>query len=484
MDAESRKQVQDAFAAESCDVVVATVAFGMGIDRSNIRFIVHAAMPKSVEHYQQETGRAGRDGLEAECVLLYSGADYRSWEFLLQKSFEEKKADTAQLAIALKHVRDVENYCRQARCRHRALVNYFGQSYDKPNCGACDLCLGDTEPVPDALVVAQKILSCVARVKEKFGVAHVVSVLRGENTEKVRRLEHDRLSTYGLLAEVAKPELQHLIFQLISQEVLTQQDIVLATGQTVQVLNLNAASWDVMHGKRSVRLHRLVRKAEAEVRGSTAEVESWQGVDRVLFEQLRTLRRRLAEERSVPAYLIFSDKTLRELACVCPSSRERMKNLYGVGEAKLQAFGDIFLTVIADYCRANGKSFDLPLPAAPAPTPRSKSVSPTKALALELFAGRATIDLVMQKTGRARSTVTEYLCDYIRQHRPEDITQWVTNEAYEQIARAARKAGMDRLKPIFVLLEEKVPYDEVRIVVTHLLGQAATNSCADPFAPA
>src|SRR5262249_2516360 len=157
-------------AQEKCDLIVATVAFGMGIDRSNVRFVLHAAMPKSLEHYQQETGRAGRDGLEAECVLLYSGADTAGWRQILEKSAREPGVEPPFLPGALQPLEDMDRYCRGAVCRHRALVEYFGQAYDAPNCRACDLCLGDTEEVPDALVVAQKILSCVARVKEGFGI--------------------------------------------------------------------------------------------------------------------------------------------------------------------------------------------------------------------------------------------------------------------------------------------------------------------------
>jgi ATP-dependent DNA helicase RecQ len=471
MDADERRRVQDAFASESCDIIVATVAFGMGIDRSNIRFILHAAMPKSIEHYQQETGRGGRDGLEAECVLLYSGADYRTWDFVLRKSFEENQADPAQLAAALQHVRDMENYCRAALCRHRALVQHFGQKYDKESCGACDLCLGDTEAVPDALVVAQKILSCVARVKEKFGVGHIVSVLRGENNEKVHRFGHDQLSTFGLLKEMSQPELRQLVFQLINQDVLAQQDVALASGQTVQVLVLNPASWEVMKGKRDVRLHRLVKKSKAEMRRSTADHESWEGVERSLFEELRILRRQLAEQREVHAFVIFSDRTLRDLARVRPSTLERMRQIYGIGETKLQSFGDLFLTAIATYCRTHGTAQDVAI-AASAPAPRAPSTSPTKALALEMFANGATMEQVMQKTGRTRSTVLEYLCEFIRQNTPEDVTRWITMELYERIAAAARQVGMKLLRPIFVQLEEKVAYDDIRIVVTHLTAQA------------
>src|SRR4051812_20034244 len=181
---EQRSSAQEAFSKEECDIIVATVAFGMGIDRSNVRFVLHTGMPKSVEHYQQEAGRAGRDGLEAECVLLYSGADFRTWKFIIEKSAEEAAArgepvDPTFVPEAMRHLDDMMRYCRTTGCRHRSLVEYFGQEFEPTNCGACDLCLEGVEVEPDSVVIAQKILSCVARVKESFGVGHVTDILVG-----------------------------------------------------------------------------------------------------------------------------------------------------------------------------------------------------------------------------------------------------------------------------------------------------------------
>src|SRR5947209_7532547 len=214
---EERHSTQDAFRAEQCDLVVATVAFGMGIDRSNIRFVLHTAMPKSVEHYQQETGRAGRDGLEAECVLFYSGSDTLLWKSIIAKSAQEAQAGADYLTSAMQHLNHMDRYCRGSVCRHRALKQYFGQTYEAPSCNACDLCQGETEEVPDALVVAQKILSCVARVKENFGINHVIGVLRGDNTGNIRKWSHDKLSTYGLLTAEKKADLRDRVYQLIGQ---------------------------------------------------------------------------------------------------------------------------------------------------------------------------------------------------------------------------------------------------------------------------
>jgi ATP-dependent DNA helicase RecQ len=361
MTSEQRQAAQEAFAAEKCDVIVATVAFGMGIDRSNVRFVLHTAMPKSVEHYQQETGRAGRDGLEAECILLFSGEDIMTWRWLIEKSAEEANAPPEFVAAALRHLEDMNSYARGAVCRHRALVEYFGQTYEAESCLACDLCLGDTEPVPDSLIVAQKILSCVARVKEKFGVGHVISVLRGENTDSIQRWGHHHLSTYGLLRDCRKNDLRDWIHQLIGQKVLLKEIIAMDGGGSFPLLKLNPASWEVMKGTRQVRLVQLARRKKGEApRKSKADDRNWEGVDRDLFESLRQLRLQIATATDRKAYWIFSDATLRELARVRPSSLARMRELYGVGDHKLREFGPPFLERITEHCRANSLPLDRP----------------------------------------------------------------------------------------------------------------------------
>jgi ATP-dependent DNA helicase RecQ len=354
MTSEERHETQEAFSAEEVDVVVATVAFGMGIDRSNVRYVLHTAMPKSLEHYQQETGRAGRDGLEAECVLLYSAGDMYTFRAMLTKSAQEA-GNEAHLPGVFKHLDDMDRYCRGAVCRHRALVQYFGQAYEAEHCNACDLCLGDTEEVPDALVVAQKILSCVARVKQGFGIGHVTAILRGENTENVRKRGHDKLTTFGLLKGHGKPDVRDRIYQLIGQGVLLQ------VGDEYPVLRLNEASWEVMRGQRQIRLVQLARRKKGEKpEKSRAETTSWEGVDRELFEALRRLRRELAAERQVSPFIVFTDNTLRELARVRPSTLDRMRLIPGVGDKRLRDFGALFLPVIADQCHARGLALDVP----------------------------------------------------------------------------------------------------------------------------
>jgi ATP-dependent DNA helicase RecQ len=463
--AEERKATQDAFANEACDLVVATVAFGMGIDRSNIRFVLHTAMPKSVEHYQQETGRAGRDGLEAECVLLHSGADFMTWKWILEKTAEEPGVDPSFLSVSLKHLSDMDSYSRGALCRHRALVGYFGQLLESESCGACDICLGDAEEVPDALIVAQKILSCVARVKEGFGITHVAGVLRGEDTDNIRRRGHDKLSTYGLLKEHRKPDVRDWIYQLIGQGVLQQ------VGDEYPLLKLNAASWEVMRGERTVRLMQPVRRKKGErPEKSRADTVSWEGVDALLFEGLRELRKRLADERRVPPYVIFSDATLRELARIRPTTLEKMRLIYGVGDTKLRDFGARFLKVLDTECRQRNLSRDNPFGPPRVPEPRKPSMrpNPQRELAFDLFRRGTAIDEVVRQTGRGRSTVCDYLEEYVREEKPRSVAAWVAPAVYERVAAAARQVGTAYKKPIFLALGERVSYDEIAIVLAHL----------------
>jgi len=469
MTADERRAAQDAFRSEECNVIVATVAFGMGIDRSNIRFVLHTGMPKSIEHYQQETGRAGRDGLEAECVLLHSGQDFMTWKFIIEKSAEEDRADPTHLPGMLRHLGDMQRYCTSSLCRHKGLVEYFGQKHTG-ECQACDVCLGDAEEVPDALVVAQKILSCVARVKEGFGLNHVASVLHGAATDGIRKWGHDKLTTYGLLASTTRPVIQDWIRQLIGQNLLEQ------VGDEYPVLKLNAASWAIMKGQRGVKLLQPAKRAKDEKpTKSKADVVSWEGVDEELFESLRVLRRGLAEKRNVPPYQVFSDQSLREMAKIRPTTLDKFHLIYGVGEQKLRDFGPQFLKVINDESRQRNLSQDNRPGTPQAPKPRSETpravVDRNRAYAL--FREQASIEDVCNETDWGRAKVIGLLAEFIQDERLPAIDTWVSEELYQRIAAAARRTGTERLKPIFLMLGEKVPYDDIRLVVAHLTSDEA-----------
>jgi ATP-dependent DNA helicase RecQ len=348
MEADARRRTQDEFASEAIDVVAATVAFGMGIDRSDVRCVIHAAMPKSIEHYQQETGRAGRDGLEAECVLLYSAADVLRWESLIEKSAADAGGAPEIIAASRALLEQMRRICSGVHCRHRKLSEYFGQEYTKPNCEACDVCLNEVEGLADATVTAQKILSCVARAGERFGGEHIVDILLGANTERIRRWGHEQLSTYSLMKGSDRKTLTNMLYQLIDEGLLER------TTDERPVLRLNDASREVLRGNRTVQL----LQPKTKVKKTRYDEKSWESVDTGLFEILRALRRQLAQERRVPAYVLFNDATLREMARTRPGTANALLGIRGVGEKKMADLGQRFLDEIVNYCRENRLPLD------------------------------------------------------------------------------------------------------------------------------
>ena len=348
-----RVKNQEQFLQERIDVIVATVAFGMGIDRSDVRYVVHASLPKGIEQYSQESGRAGRDGLAAECVLLYSAADYHGWKGLIEKSAEDAVAAGAHnagadLEASIARLTRVLSFASGAVCRHKFLVEHFGGIWNaKPEgCGACDVCLGELRPVDDAKVVAQKILSCVVRCEQRYGAGQIADVLRGANTERVRRAQHDKLSTFGLMSQHEAREIRHWIDQLVALEHLR------VTNGQYPTLFLSRSGIEVMRGERAVSLFALPKLSKASKTRTSAAAAAGLSVDATtdeakLFERLRALRRRLAQEKAVPPYLIFNDRTLAELAARRPKTPEEFRQVKGVGDRKVQELGAAFLAEIA-----------------------------------------------------------------------------------------------------------------------------------------
>jgi len=339
---EERKKNQDDFVAENVDTIVATIAFGMGIDKSNVRYVIHTGLPKSLEHYQQESGRAGRDGLEAECCLFHSGGDYGVWKSLLRNG--EPQAQE----IALAKLNQIYGFCTQGICRRRVILEYFGQSLGKAECGACDVCLGEVDTIDAALVTAQKILSCILRLGQHFGGGYTALVLTGSRDQRILDNQHDRLSTYGLLQEQDRRAVHDWIEQL------TGQGFIEKTGE-YNVLSVTPEGHRVLKGEVTPR---LLRPAEKRQRKAKVAAESWEGVDKGLFEALRGLRASLAKKRGVPAYVIFGDAALRDMARRRPSTLERFLDVRGVGEAKCKQYGRIMVEKIRAHCIQHGLPMD------------------------------------------------------------------------------------------------------------------------------
>ena len=365
---EVRKEVQERFLNEEVDVVVATVAFGMGIDRTDVRYVVHGGLPKGVEQYGQETGRAGRDGLPSECVLFYSGTDFFTWKSLLERAHEEarmegKPVDDAALEATLNRLGAMMNFANRFVCRHRQLVEYFGQTYEHPKdlgddvqgCGACDVCLGELRMEPDAQVLAQKILSCVVHCGQRYGANHVATVLSGGSTANIRGAGHDRVSTHGLLGENSIHQIRGWIDQLTGFKHLA------VVGDRYPTLQLTASGVRILRGEEQATLFAIPRKTAKKRSRSSApapEIENLSGEDAELFERLRTLRRAIALERGVPPYLVFNDRTLAAMAQRRPRTREELLEVRGVGEKKALDLGETFLEMIAGSAQPDGAPGD------------------------------------------------------------------------------------------------------------------------------
>ncbi len=348
--AEERRRVQDAFARDDVRVVVATVAFGMGIDKSNVRFVVHYDLPKTVESYYQETGRAGRDGLPAEALLLFGLGDAAVVRSLVEGGGDGgRRRDPEQVRVELHKLNSMVGYADGLTCRRRALLGYFGEELGA-DCGNCDICLDPPETY-DATEHAQMALSCVYRLRQSYGIGYVIDVLRGVANEKIMARGHDRISTYGIGAEVSRDHWQSLIRQLIHRGYLGQ-DIA-----RFSVLQLAESAWPLLRGEQTLILARprtrvpSKKQRQAAERAARAAGVAAMEPDEELFARLRTLRKQLAGRQNVPAYVVFSDATLAEMAARKPRSPAALLDVNGVGQTKLERYGGDFLEAIAEHER-------------------------------------------------------------------------------------------------------------------------------------
>ncbi len=448
-----RDERQDKFLKDDIRIMVATIAFGMGINKSNVRFVIHADLPKNMEGYYQETGRAGRDGLHSEAVLFFGAGDV-----MKLKGFAQVEDNPEQTKILLKKLDQMVQFCETKKCRRKYLLNYFGE--DAPDyCGSCDTCLSKPEDLEDCTIIAQKILSAVYRIKQGFGMRYIVDILRGSNSEKIRET-HKQLSVYGIGKDKPKEEWLHYVKELV------QNGYLQPTDTEFPVLQLTAKSEGVLFKGEKVYLSAPVQVNIVK----EPVIYQQHAYEKDLFENLKKLRNRIAHEENVPAYLIFSDSTLLDLATYLPLTADDLPKISGFGAFKIEKYGRQFLEIIQEFCMERGigtriefKQTKKIVKRSPAPKDRA---SDTKRLSYDLYReGKSMFEIATERQ-LSVNTIESHLSYYIGTGEL-DIDTMVSPEKQALIKQAVEQIGRLGLRNLKDNLPDTISYGEIKMAIAY-----------------